>query len=85
MPTVKTAISLERGLLREAEGLARKLKLSRSRVFAAMEEFIERRRNGVLLDAINAAYAGSGDAAETKLRNSMRRHHRDRVCPSRRT
>lgn len=80
MPTVKTAISLEGGLLREAEGLARKLKLSRSRVFAAaMGEFIERRRNRELLDAINAAYAGSGDAAETKLRNSMRRHHSRRV------
>lgn len=75
--TVKMAISLEGGLFREAEGLARRMKVSRSRLFAAaMAEFIERRRNRELLHAINAAYASGADADEERLRRSMRRQHR---------
>jgi len=50
MATIKTAISLEDALFRQAEGLARRMKVSRSRLFAtALEEFIERRRNQELL------------------------------------
>jgi metal-responsive CopG/Arc/MetJ family transcriptional regulator len=75
--TVKTAISVDGGLFRQAEGLARRMKISRSRLFAAaMEEFIERRRNQELLHAINAAYEGGAAPGESKLRRSMRRHHR---------
>jgi metal-responsive CopG/Arc/MetJ family transcriptional regulator len=75
--TVKTAISLEDGLFREAQGLARRLKVSRSRLFAtAMAEFIERRRNQELLREINAAYATAADPDEERLRGSMRRQHR---------
>jgi len=75
--TVKTAISLEGELFRQAQGLARRMKVSRSRLFAAaMAEFIERRRNQQLLEAANAAYAGDADPAETRLRRSMRRQHR---------
>ena len=77
MSTVKTAISLEGELFRQAQGLARRMKVSRSRLFAAaMAEFIERRRNRQLFEAANAAYAGEPDPAETRLRRSMRRHHR---------
>lgn len=75
--TVKTAISLEGGLFREAQDLAQRMKVSRSRLFAtAMEEFIERWRNRELLRAINAAYEGGADPAEQRLRGSMRRQHR---------
>jgi metal-responsive CopG/Arc/MetJ family transcriptional regulator len=74
---VKTAISIEGGLFREAQGLARRLKVSRSRLFAtAMAEFIERRRNQELLHEINAAYATGADPEEERLRRSMRRQHR---------
>lgn len=80
MATVKTAVSLDADLFREAEGLARHLKLSRSRLFAeAMREFIERRLNRRLLQAIDAAYSDPPDAAETRLRRSVRRQHRRRV------
>jgi metal-responsive CopG/Arc/MetJ family transcriptional regulator len=75
--TVKTAISLEGGLFREAQGLARRMKVSRSRLFAtAVAEFIERRRNQELLRAINAAYAAGADPDEERLRRSVRRQHR---------
>ena len=77
MSTVKTAISIEGGLFREVETLARRMKVSRSRLFAAaVAEFIERRRNRELLDAINAAHPAGADPGEQKLRASMRRQHR---------
>jgi metal-responsive CopG/Arc/MetJ family transcriptional regulator len=75
--TVKTAISLDGGLFREAQGLARRMKVSRSRLFAtAMEEFIERRRNRELLDAMNAACEAGEKPSEEKLRQSLRVQHR---------
>lgn len=77
MPVLKTAISLEDRLLREAEGLARRMKVSRSRLFAtAMAEFLERRRNRALFLAINAVYEGGPDPTEARLRRAQRRHHR---------
>ena len=80
MATVKTAISLEDALFRQAEGLARRMKVSRSRLFAAaLEEFIERRRNQELLQAINAAYEDAPDSSERKLQRAMRRQHRRRI------
>lgn len=66
--SVKTAISLDGELLREAQGVARRLKVSRSRLFAtAMQEYLERRRNRELLKAVNAAHAGGEDAQEARL------------------
>ena len=54
---MKTAISLDGDLFREARAWPAGMKVSRSRLFAAaMEEFLERRRNQDLLRAINAAY-----------------------------
>ena len=75
--TVKTAISLDGGLFRQAQGLARRLKVSRSRLFAtAMEEYIERRRNVELLQAMNAACEVPEDPDEQKLRRLQRRQYR---------
>jgi metal-responsive CopG/Arc/MetJ family transcriptional regulator len=75
--TVKTAISLDGDLFREAQGVARRMKVSRSRLFAAaMEEFLERRRNQELLRAINAAYERREDPEEETLLRSQRRHQR---------
>lgn len=75
--TVKTAISLDGDLLREAQGMARRLRVSRSRLFAtAMEEFLERRRNRELLRAINAAHTRGEDAEEARLRRGRQAQHR---------
>jgi metal-responsive CopG/Arc/MetJ family transcriptional regulator len=75
--TVKTAISLDGALFREAEGVARRLKVSRSRLFAtAMEEYLERRTNLELLRAINAAHEGTEDAEGARLRRVRQARHR---------
>ena len=76
-PTVKTAISLDGGLFRQAQRLARRMKVSRSRLFAtAMEELIERRRNLDLLRAENTACRTAEEPNEEKLRRSLLRQHR---------
>jgi metal-responsive CopG/Arc/MetJ family transcriptional regulator len=75
--TVKTAISLDGALFREAEGVARRLKVSRSRLFAtAMEEYLERRTNRELLRAINAAHEGTEDGEGARLRRVRQARHR---------
>lgn len=77
MQSVKTAISLHKSLFEQAEDLARKMKVSRSRLFVlALEDYLKRQENRELLAQINAAYAGEPDAAEQTLRRKHRRHHR---------
>lgn len=77
--TVKTAISIEGSLLREAQTVARRMKVSRSRLIAtATKEYIERLRNQELLRAIDAAHADDAgpEEEEKRLRRSMQRQHR---------
>ncbi len=77
MENVKTAISIQKSLFDQAEKLARKMKVSRSRLFAlAMEDYIHREQNRELLGQINAAYADEPDSAEQALHRKARRTHR---------
>jgi metal-responsive CopG/Arc/MetJ family transcriptional regulator len=77
MQNVKTAISIQKSLFEQAEKIARKMKVSRSRLFAlALEEFIRREQNRELLAQINAAYADEPSASEQTLRRKTRRTHR---------
>ena len=77
MENVKTAISLRKELFEQVEGLAQKMKVSRSRLFVlALEEFIRRRENRELLAQINETYADQPDPGETTLRRKSRRTHR---------
>jgi predicted transcriptional regulator len=77
MANVKTAISLQESLFEQAESLARKMKVSRSRLFVlALEDYIKRQQNRDLLAKINAAHAEGPDDAEQTLRSRSRRHHR---------
>jgi len=77
MQTIKTAISLQKPLLEQAEVLARSMKVSRSRLFVlALEDYIRRQQNRELLAKINTAYTGEPDAAEQALRRKARRQHR---------
>jgi metal-responsive CopG/Arc/MetJ family transcriptional regulator len=77
MENVKTAISVRKTLFDQAEDLARKLKMSRSRLFAlALEDYIRRQQNQDLLAQINAAYADERDTTEQMLRRKARRTHR---------
>jgi metal-responsive CopG/Arc/MetJ family transcriptional regulator len=78
--TVKTAISIQKPLFEQAEDLARKLNVSRSRLFGlALEEFIRRRENRELLEQINAAYADEPESAELTVQRKVRQSHRRMV------
>jgi len=77
MDNVKTAISIRKTLFEQAEDLARKLKVSRSRLFVlALEDYIRRQQNQELLAQINTAYADEPDSTEQTLRRKARRTHR---------
>ena len=77
MGSVKTAISIRKSLFEQAEDLAHKLKISRSRLFVlALEEYIRHQENRELLTQINAVYADEPDPVEQTLRRKARRTHR---------
>jgi metal-responsive CopG/Arc/MetJ family transcriptional regulator len=70
MTVVKTAISLEKPLFEKLDQLAGELKIPRSRLLAvALEEYIKRYENLILLQDLNAAY---GDEQEDELELSVR-------------
>jgi len=77
MENIKTAISLNKSLFAQANLLARKLKVSRSRLFViALEDFIREQENRELLAKINTVYAGEPDESEKLLRRKTRKSHR---------
>jgi len=77
MENVKTAVSIKKSLFEQAESLARKMRVPRSRLFAiALEDYIRRQENRKLLTQINAAFAGESDPEEEDLRRRHRRRHR---------
>ena len=81
IPSIKTAISLRKPLFQQIDKLAREMKLPRSRVFVlALEDYLERHQNRVLLQAINEVYAGEQDATDKKRTKAMRRTHRKIVA-----
>ena len=62
MAHVKTAISLDETLFKEAEEWAGKLGVSRSQLFArAMEEYVRRHENEELVRRLNEAHADGPD------------------------
>ena len=80
MANVKTAISLERPLLEQVDEAAQELGIPRSHLFVlAVEEFLQRRENQQLLDAINAAYVDSPDPEEEARMAAMQRKQRELV------
>jgi len=74
MPNMKTAISIEKPIFQQMDSLAKKLKISRSRLFAmAAREFLQRNKNIDLLKSLNAAY---DDLPETEpIVAAMRSNH----------
>lgn len=77
METVKTAISIDKSLFTQANALARKMKVSRSRLFViALEDFIQEQENRELLEKINAVYADEPDESEKELRRKMCQSYR---------
>lgn len=80
MAHVKTAVSLEEPLLKQADDLAREMNVSRSRLFSlAVEEFIQRHQDQALLEALNAAYEEPPDSEEQQWQQVMRQYHQKLV------
>ena len=77
MENIKTAVSIRKSLFEQAETLARKMKISRSRLFAiALEDFIREQENKDLLAKINAAYGNEPEETDTMLHRKARKTHR---------
>jgi metal-responsive CopG/Arc/MetJ family transcriptional regulator len=58
LSALKTSISIPDHLFRLAEAAARKLKMSRSQLYAtALAEFIERRKTGKVTERLNSIYS----------------------------
>ena len=76
MAHVKTAISLDESLFREAENWAGKLGVSRSQLFArAVEEYVRRHENEDLVRRLNEAHAaGPDEEDEEALRHGQALH-----------
>jgi metal-responsive CopG/Arc/MetJ family transcriptional regulator len=70
---MKTAVSLDDNLLREADETARQLGLSRSRLFAvALSEYLQRKRQEQMLRQLNEVYAQGPTPIEKRLIRQMK-------------
>ena len=70
---MKTTISIDDDLLREADEAAQSMGLSRSRLFArAMGDFLKRNREEQMLRRLNEVYAGAPDPREKDLLNALK-------------
>ena len=69
---MKTAISIDGELLREADETARSMGVSRSRLFTlAVDEYLKRQREERMLRQLNKVY-GAPDRAEMRLVKRMK-------------
>lgn len=72
MSHVKTAISLDESLFHQIEAVVDELKLSRSHFFAMIaEEYLRKRKNQKIVDALNEAYADGPDEEEIETMRRM--------------
>jgi len=77
MESVKTAISIDKSLFAQADALARRMKISRSRLFViALEDYIRQQENRRLLEEVNAVYADEPSGEEKELLRRMRKSSR---------
>ena len=73
MPSVKTAISVERSLLAKIDATAKNLSVSRSKLFAvAAEDYLHRIETQDLIHRLNAAYGGGLDDSEKEVLKGMK-------------
>ena len=73
---MKTAISVPDEMFREIEEVTKECDCSRSQVFVmAAREFLERRRSGKLLEALNKAYETPDTEEEIKVRRQAKAYH----------
>jgi len=71
---VKTAISLPEDLFRRAESAARKLKMSRSQLYAtALAEYLERRKTSNITERLNRIYSRESSELDPALHSAQMR------------
>jgi metal-responsive CopG/Arc/MetJ family transcriptional regulator len=70
---MKTAISIDNGLLQQVDETARLMGLSRSRLFAlAVGDFLERRRREHMLLRLNEVYTSGMEREQERLLKGMK-------------
>ena len=73
MAIVKATITIQKNLLQQADEIARRMKISRNRFFAlAIEDFIRRHENKLVLEQINRAHADGPDPDEQENLRRMK-------------
>ena len=71
---MKTAISLPDELLSAADGLARKLGITRSKLFAtAVADFVARHRGARVTERLDALYATEDSRLDNTMRGAQQR------------
>jgi metal-responsive CopG/Arc/MetJ family transcriptional regulator len=71
---MKTAISLSDALFHSADSLARRLGMSRSRLFAtAVEEYVAKHRAEKITERLNSVYSPEPSRVEPALRRTQKR------------
>ncbi len=71
---MKTAISLSDALFHSADTLARRLGISRSRLFAiAVEEYVAKHRSEKITERLNSVYSSDPSHVEPPLRRAQKR------------
>lgn len=79
MSTIKTGVSMEEGLARKADALARELGITRSDLYSrALAQFIQRRENELLLENLNEVYSEESDAEEREFLRWSKRYSWER-------
>ncbi len=74
---MKTAISLEDDLLKEADRTAHAMGLSRSRLFSlALEDYLRHRRQEQMVERLNEVYADHPDPSDARIVQGMKRKFR---------
>jgi metal-responsive CopG/Arc/MetJ family transcriptional regulator len=73
---MKTAISVPDEMFKEIEKVAKERHSSRSEVFVtAVREYLEKRKSGKLLEAINEASAAAETAEEYRVRQKSKQRY----------
>jgi metal-responsive CopG/Arc/MetJ family transcriptional regulator len=77
MAGIKTAISLDKGLLDQVNEYAKEMNVSRSKFFSlAVRDFIEKRQNQNMLDKLNMVYDEPGKDEGVNILKAHRNNQR---------
>lgn len=82
--SMKTAVSISDQLFDDVARAAREENVSRSKIFTeAIRDYLDRRKSGRLLAALNEAYSDQEPAADKKLRKRARKYYARRILRER--